>query len=273
MRGILAQAAQELYAVPTSAIERIVDVKPDEILHVGDSLAFEWDGETVTLVPLQELLEVHAVRGVQPPWPVIVAKTMGRRFGLLIDMVLPEQEFVFKRLPGWLASPENFSGATILGDGRIVLILEMDAIFQSASRKETLRASLVFEEKLKAPPASILVVEDSFITGEMEKSILQAAGYRAEVACDGVDALEMLRNNKYDLVLADFDMPRMDGLELTSQIRREDRLRHLPVIILTARESAEDRQRGLDAGAHAFMRKREFDQDVLIETIRRLVGR
>jgi len=184
-----------------------------------------------------------------------------------------EQELVFRELRGRLRDHRSFSGATVLGDGRIVLILEVHEIFQLAVRTPAIRASAVRAVAREIQPGLILVVEDSFITGELERNILIAAGYRAELAHDGVHGLEVLRQKKCDLVIADVDMPRMDGFELTSRMRADDRLRDIPVIIVTARESPEDRRRGIEVGADAYVTKSEFNQRQLLETIQRLIGR
>lgn len=117
------------------------------------------------------------------------------------------------------------------------------------------------------------MVEDSLIAGELERNILLAAGYRAELAHDGVEALEALLRKKCDLVMTDVDMPRMDGFELASRIRADARLRDIPIIIVTARDSPDERRRGIEVGADAYILKHEFDQRQLLDTVHRLVGR
>jgi two-component system chemotaxis sensor kinase CheA len=119
----------------------------------------------------------------------------------------------------------------------------------------------------------VLVVEDSLVAGELQKNILVAAGYETEIAVDGVEAIECLRRTEWDLVIADVDMPRMDGFELTRRIRTDDQFREIPVIIVTSRDTADDRRRGFEVGADAYVMKREFDQAQLLETVRRLIGR
>jgi CheY-like chemotaxis protein len=119
--------------------------------------------------------------------------------------------------------------------------------------------------------ARVLVVEDSLVAGELERRILLAAGYDAELAHDGVEALEVLRHAKWDLVISDVDMPRMDGFELTAQLRADPRLRDIPVIIVTSRDSADYRRRGFEAGANAYVTKRDFDQAQILDTVRRLI--
>jgi CheY-like chemotaxis protein len=119
----------------------------------------------------------------------------------------------------------------------------------------------------------VLVVEDSLVAGELQKNILLAAGYEADIAHDGAEAFELLRIKDWDLVITDVDMPRMDGFELTARLRADERLRDIPVIIVTARDSIDDRRRGFEVGADAYVMKREFDQVQLLDTVRRLIGR
>jgi len=116
-------------------------------------------------------------------------------------------------------------------------------------------------------------VDDSLVAGELQKNILLAAGYESEIASDGVEALECLHRTEWDLVVADVDMPRMTGFELTERIRADEQFRDIPVIIVTSRDTIDDRRRGFEVGADAYVLKREFDQSQLLDTVRRLIGR
>jgi len=273
IRALLVEGGGELFALPTTAVERIVYVEPQQIRMLQEGEALEVSGETVPLVSLDRLFQLPPPAGPLLRRPVLVARAFDHRFGIMVDAVHHEQELVFRELRGRLRDHRSFSGATVLGDGRIVLILEVHEIFQLAVRTPAIRASAVRAVAREIQPGLILVVEDSFITGELERNILIAAGYRAELAHDGVHGLEVLRQKKCDLVIADVDMPRMDGFELTSRMRADDRLRDIPVIIVTARESPEDRRRGIEVGADAYVTKSEFNQRQLLETIQRLIGR
>jgi two-component system chemotaxis sensor kinase CheA len=124
-------------------------------------------------------------------------------------------------------------------------------------------------EEPRAP--TVLVVEDAITTRTLERNILEAAGYRVRVAADGAEAWALLESDGCDLVVTDIEMPRMDGFELTARVRADQRLRHLPVVLVTSRDSREDRERGVQAGADAYIVKGGFDQEWLLETIRRLL--
>ena len=205
--------------------------------------------------------------------PVLVARAGEASFGLLVDAVHEEQELVFEELRHPLREHRTFAGAAILGNGDIVPILDVHALFELASRKPSIQPGPPPERPAAARVGRVLVVEDSLVAGELEKSILIAAGYEAEIAHDGVEAFEMLLQKPWDLVVADVDMPRMDGLQLTARLRADERFRNLPVVIVTTRDSIEDRRRGFDVGADAYVLKREFDQSHLLDTVKRLIGR
>lgn len=131
------------------------------------------------------------------------------------------------------------------------------------------RAAPAAAEELE--PAAILVVEDSITARTLLKNILEGAGYRVETAVDGLDAFGKLKEGGFDLVVSDVDMPRMNGFDLTARIRRERSLAELPVVLVTALESVEDRERGVEVGANAYIVKSSFDQSNLLETIKRII--
>ncbi|HYF66457.1 MAG TPA: response regulator, partial [Herpetosiphonaceae bacterium] len=185
-----------------------------------------------------------------------------------------EQEIVIHRLPAPLRRVRYVSSATILPDGAVVPILDVVDIVRGALG--------IRQAGLAAPaPAAprrehcVLVVDDSLTTRTLQKNILEAAGYRVAVAADGAEALatlhELLAGDGCDVVLSDVDMPRLDGFALTSRIRADAATEHLPVILVTSLDTAADRERGIAAGADAYIVKRDFDQQVLLDTIKQLI--
>jgi two-component system chemotaxis sensor kinase CheA len=272
LRVVLLEAGDELFALPTAAIRRILQIHGDQISQLQQGPVTEVDGETIPLTRFSALLQVPATASSQRP-TVIVAEASDGRFGMLVDAVREEQELVFKELRGPLRQQKIFTGAALLGNGDIVPILDVNALFELASKGPSARVGPVVERRQASRVARVLVVEDSLVAGELQKNILVAAGYETEIAVDGVEAIECLRRTEWDLVIADVDMPRMDGFELTRRIRTDDQFREIPVIIVTSRDTADDRRRGFEVGADAYVMKREFDQAQLLETVRRLIGR
>ena len=203
------------------------------------------------------------------------------------DALLGEEEVVVKPLGPLMAGVDGYLGASILGDGRIALLVDPAMLARGTrgagpGRAERGAAALNAPAAPDgaAPPDGpaakprVLVVEDSFTVRELQRSILEAAGYSVVTARDGRDALTVLdRDTGISLVLTDLEMPELDGLGLTRAIRADAARSSLPVVIITSRGAEEDRLRGVEAGADAYMAKRSFDQQALLTTVERLVGR
>jgi two-component system chemotaxis sensor kinase CheA len=266
---LLVERGASVYGLPLATVE--------EGLSVGDTLslegrpALELRGQSI---PLYDL--AHVVGMVAPPLrerpPAIVVAAGGRRVAVACDSLLGEEEVVVKSLGPLLAGVAGYLGAAILGDGRVALLLDAGSLTRGPASAAPVQAP--------APPRPervarrVLVVEDSFTVRELQRSILQAAGYDVETARNGVEALERLRTvDTIELVLTDVEMPEMDGFALTEAIRQDAERGSLPIVILTTRADEEDRRRGIEAGADAYMVKRSFDQQALLETVERLVGR
>jgi two-component system chemotaxis sensor kinase CheA len=272
LRVVLLEAGEELFALPTAAIRRILQVGPADIGQLQQGPVADVDGEHIPLTPLSSMLEVPAA----PPsarHTVIVAEGSDGRFGILVEAVHEEQELVFKELRGPLRNQKTFTGAALLGNGDIVPILDVNELFDLASRRPAAGAGPMMQRRVAPRVHRVLVVDDSLVAGELQKNILLTAGYESEIASDGIEALECLRRSEWDLVVADVDMPRMTGFELTERIRADEQLRDVPVIIVTSRDTVDDRRHGFEVGADAYVLKREFDQSRLLDTVRRLIGR
>jgi two-component system chemotaxis sensor kinase CheA len=162
------------------------------------------------------------------------------------------------------------AGAGLLGTGQVALILRPGDLLR-AMREAPRPPAPAAPPSSAARPLVVLVVDDSITTRTMEKNLLEAAGYQVRVAMDGIDAWTLLRSETFDLVVSDVDMPRMDGFELTARIRADRKLADLPVVLVTALESREDKERGIEVGANAYVIKSSFDQSNLLEIIRRVV--
>jgi two-component system, chemotaxis family, sensor kinase CheA len=270
LRVVLVEAGEELFALPTAAIRRILQV--GNIGQLQQAPVAEVDDENIPLTPLSTMLQVPAAPTAARP-TVIVAEGSDGRFGILVEAVHEEQELVFKELRGPLRKQKTFTGAALLGNGDIVPILDVNALFDLASRAPFAGTAPALPRRVAPRVCRVLVVDDSLVAGELQKNILLAAGYESEIASDGVEALECLHGKQWDLVVADVDMPRMSGFELTERIRADEQFRDIPVIIVTSRDTVDDRRRGFEVGADAYVLKREFDQSHLLDTVRRLIGR
>jgi two-component system chemotaxis sensor kinase CheA len=277
-RGVLVRAHEHIFVLPTVNVERVARVKEDEIKTVENRETIGLNGQVLSVVRLGDVLELprkSAIREEADATNHLYAAVVGsaeKRIAFLVDEVLDEQEVLVKSLGKQLSRVRNIAGATVLGTGRVVPILNVPDLMKSAVKVATAPArAAVTEGKVEARIKTILVAEDSITARTLLKNILEAAGYSVKTAVDGVDAFTTLRTEGVDLVVSDVEMPRMNGFDLTAKIRADKRLEELPVVLVTALESREDRERGIDAGANAYIVKSSFDQSNLLEVIRRLI--
>jgi len=201
----------------------------------------------------------------------VVLAFADKRIAFQVDDILDEQQVMVKGLGRQLSRVRNIAGATILGSGKVVPVLNVPDLMKSAVRSVAAVRAAEMVEKAPASTGRILVVEDSITARTLLKNILETAGYQVATAVDGADAFTQARGGEFDLVVSDVDMPRMSGFELTAKIRGDKKLSELPVVLVTALESREDRERGIDAGANAYIVKSSFDQSNLLEVVRRLL--
>jgi two-component system chemotaxis sensor kinase CheA len=271
--GLLVQVQDETYALPLASVEKIISVSVDDVQTVSGREMIAFNDVPIALVRLDEVLEYS-----QPALEMlevmigVVLKSGATRIAFVVDDLLGEQEMVVKRLGRQLTHVRNVSGATLLGTGQVVIILNPQELVRSA-QKANIQAGPIFALPTTddGPASTILVVDDSITTRTLEKNILEAAGYKVITAIDGIEAVTYLRSNGCDLVVSDIQMPRMNGFELTQTVKSSDDLGHLPLILVTSLESQDDRERGLEAGADAYIVKSAFDQDDLLATIRQLL--
>jgi two-component system, chemotaxis family, sensor kinase CheA len=265
---LLFERGTGVYGVPMVAVEEIVMLT--ETLTLEGRPALEVRGRTLPVADVAVLVGAAA-----PPLvarsPALVISAAGRRAVASCDAVLGEEEVVIKPLSPLFGDLEGYLGTAILGDGRIALLVE-PAILASGSRLPPRLAALPVSVPALAP--KILVAEDSFTVRELQRSILEAAGYPVVTARDGREALAILSHDSdIALVVTDLEMPEVNGLELTRAIRADAAHPSLPVVIITSLGSEEDMLRGAEAGADAYMAKKGFDQQILLATVNRLVGR
>jgi two-component system chemotaxis sensor kinase CheA len=220
-------------------------------------------------------LEAGAVLGLPAgaeaaaPACVIVRGAGGVRAAIEVDEIAGDREVIVKELGPPLVRVRHVAGAGLLRAGTLVLILRPSDLVESV-REGRLTAAEPEPEPENGGPPSVLVVDDALTTRTMQRSLLEAAGYRVAVAVDGADAWETLEHEDFDLVVSDVDMPRMDGFELTTRIRADARLADLPVVLVSALETREDKERGIRVGANGYVAKSSFDRSTLLDLIRRL---
>jgi two-component system chemotaxis sensor kinase CheA len=274
-RGILVRADGHAFVLPTTSVERVFRVKREEIRTAENRETITVEREVLSLVHLGDVLELPKAVGGEDSSPFTKAAILshgGKRIAFAVDEIGGEQEVLLKGFGKPLLRVRNVAGATILGGGKVVPVLHVADLMKSAVRtngriRESRAAS---GGKGATERKSVLVVEDSITSRTLLKNILEAAGYRVTTAVDGVDGMTKLKTGSVDLVISDVEMPRMNGFVLTQKIRADRKLSELPVVLVTGMESREDRERGIDAGANAYIVKSNFDQSNLLGILRRL---
>jgi len=274
-RGVLVRAARRLMVIPTSSTERVARVAKANIKTVEGRETIVFDGAVTALARLADVLDLP------PPadsptdlvhHPIVVLAHAGQRIAFLVDEVLSEQEVLVKPLGRQLVRVRNIAGATVIGSGQVVPIVNVPDLMDCAVKVSARNVGAAAPESMRSvEKQSVLVAEDSITSRSLLKSILETAGFRVETAVDGLDGLNKLRGGSFDLLVSDVEMPRMDGFGLTTQVRADKKLSHIPVILVTALNSREDRERGVDAGANAYIVKSSFDQSGLLDVVRRLI--
>jgi len=278
-RALIVMVDRRAYALPIEYVYTTRLVSPQEIFPIEGMDTLVVDGKPVSLAHLSTLLNIppHSlalkesqVVNADKPRSCIILTVGDDLIGLLVDMLLDEQEVVVKSHSAILKRVRNVSGATILGTGDVCLVLNPLDLVRSVCQRP---ARLLQEASSPRPQQKpvILLVEDSITTRTQEKRILEGAGYEVVVAVNGVDALQKLSSRVFDAVVSDIEMPHMDGLTLTEKIRGEPKYNELPIILVTSLASEEDKRRGVEVGANAYIGKPTFDQGILLDTLRRLI--
>ncbi len=272
-RGILVRVAEHLFIIPMTGIERVMRVDKGDVRTVENRETIHHDGQAVSLVRLGSVLGLNTRESNdKEKIHVILISAGDKRIAFAVDQVENEQEVLVKDLGRQLSRVRNIAAATVLSTGKMVPILSVPDLMKSAVKGlPAVPVPLIRAEEGEEMRKSVLVVEDSITARTLLKNILEAAGYDVKTAVDGLDAFTTLRTEPFDMVISDVDMPRMNGFDLTDRIRHDKRLSELPVVLVTALESREDRERGIDVGANGYIVKSSFDQSNLLEVIKRLI--
>jgi two-component system chemotaxis sensor kinase CheA len=271
---LLVAVSGQPWALPVEFVQMAKLVHQDDIFTIEGRETILLDSQPVSVVPLADLLELPASVNNLPvssaASPCIILKVGEERLGLLVEALLDEQDVVLKPQSKLLKRVRNVAGATILGTGEVCMVLNPQDLIKSVLRHALPVTPLKGVERAKRKQV-ILLVEDSIATRTQEKRILESAGYEVVTAVDGLDGFNKLKTRSFDAVVSDIQMPNLDGLGLTAKIRQLKEYRELPIVLVTSLASDEDKRRGAEAGANAYITKSSFNQDVLLETLRRLV--
>lgn len=272
-RGLLVRAGGQLFVLPVVHVERVARVTREAITSVGNQETVSFLSGALALVRLSDALGMAAPLPGQEAMeslPIVVLFAGEKRAAFVVDEVLGEQEVLVKPLGPLLLRAPKVAGATVLGTGQVAPVLQPAELLRAASHPGAHPIGAATTPTRQARPV-ILVAEDSITSRTLLKTILEGAGYAVSTAVDGAEAFSMLRTGRFDLLVSDVDMPRLNGLDLTAKIRDDKQLADLPVVLVTALEAKEDRERGVEVGANAYIVKSSFDQSNLLDAVRRLI--
>ncbi len=272
-RGLLVQSGGQTFVLPLSNIERILQIDCRQVTSVEGQAAISYQGRPLALARLEDLLELPAVPTGNDKLMMVVITVAEKWLGLIVDGLVGEQEIVMKSLGQQLAKVGGIAGATVLGSGQVILVLHAADLIKLAARSRACVVSpTLATQPEKVENKTVLVVDDSITTRTLEKNILESAGYHVRLAIDGQEALELLATDSPPhLIISDINMPRLDGFDLTWQIKQDNRYTNIPVILVTSLDTPADKARGIEVGAEAYIVKSSFDQSNLLEAVEQLI--
>ncbi|MEH2087415.1 hybrid sensor histidine kinase/response regulator [Nostoc sp.] len=276
IRTLLVEIAGEPYAFGLTRIEEVLILSKSKIAVSENRPFFVINNQPVELILASQVLELASPAVNIESLSVIVISDRLNRYGLVVDRFLGECNLVVRPLDPRLGKVPNISAAALMDDGSPVLIVDVEDLVRSIAKVfSSGQLSQVNQSAHQAVTKTykrVLVVDDSITVREMERKLLENNGYKAEVAVNGIDGWNAIRSGDYDLVVTDIDMPRMNGFELTSQIKTHAKLKQIPVIIVSYKDREEDRLQGLEAGADYYLTKSSFHDDTLLKAVIDLIG-
>ncbi len=276
LRSLLVEIAGETYAFPLARIDRVLRLERREIEHSEGRNFITFDGHNIGLVSGAKVLGLEGGAEGEDGYHVVLLGGSQGRYGLIVDRFIGELDLVEKVLDARLGKVQDIGAAALTPDGSPVLIIDVGDMLRSIE-KMVMGGSIGRSEFADAhvdgrAAKRVLVVDDSITVREVERKLLASRGYEVEVAVDGMDGWNALRSGSFDLVISDVDMPRMDGIELVRHLKGDAALKDTPVIIVSYKESDDDRMRGLDAGADSYLTKSSFHDETLLEVVTDLIG-
>ena len=274
--ALMVRAGDKYFAVPLVQIERVMRVNIDAIanFYTTNADTINIDGQAYRLRYLNQILygsdPVDALAHQSSSVPVIIIRTdLGQRMALQVDMIAGSRiEVVVKPLGRQLSHIDGISSATIMGDGSVMLILDLVALMRNVSNITKVELQKANKAAKRAHKPLVLIVDDSVTVRKVTSRLLERHGYEAQVATDGIDALEKLQEMLPEVIVLDIEMPRMDGFEVANHIRHNSRLQHIPIIMITSRTGEKHRERAFNIGVNEYMGK-PFQEQMLLDTLAR----
>ena len=275
VRVVVADIAGQAYALPIAKIQRILDIAEVPLHTLNNAQFFTLDNEHIGLICAAQLLGLGETQPPSGTQPVVIIGSGQKRYALAVDSISGEQSLAVQPIEAIFGKMRDVSAAALLDDGSPVLILDVADLLVSIDKlagEGHLQRLQATGTQAGAKAKRVLVVDDSLTVREMERKLLQARGFEVDVAVDGMDGWNAVRSGDYQLVITDVDMPRLDGIELVTLMKKDERLHKLPVMIVSYKDRAEDRARGMSAGADYYLTKGSFHDETLLDAVVDLIG-
>ncbi|WP_027909224.1 hybrid sensor histidine kinase/response regulator [Pseudomonas sp. URMO17WK12:I4] len=276
VRSLVVEVGGEAYALPLAHIERMTRLQAEDIVQLEGRQHFWSEGQHVGLIAASQILQRPEGKPSDNGIPVVLIRDRDSLFGLVVERFIGERTLVVMPLDPRLGKVQDVSAGALLDDGTPVLILDVEDMLHSVAKLlgsgRLERVDRNARQLAGSKRKRVLVVDDSLTVRELERKLLLSRGYDVAVAVDGMDGWNALRAEHFDLLITDIDMPRMDGIELVTLVRRDSRLQSLPVMVVSYKDREEDRRRGLDAGADYYLAKASFHDEALLDAVVDLVG-
>jgi two-component system sensor histidine kinase and response regulator WspE len=274
IRTLCVEVAGQAYALPLARIDRAERRESRQLVSLNGNYFYTAEAGNIALVSARRILGLDESDSPPERISLVLISSEGRQYALEVDALLGECDLVVRPLDARLGKVPNLSAVAMDEQGQPLLIMDVDDLVRSADRLSgqthppRRRPAAALRQRTKR----ILVVDDSITVREVERKLLENGGYEVEVAVDGMDGWNQLRASRYDLVVSDVDMPRMNGIEFVTRIKADEKLASLPVVIVSYKEREEDRRRGMQAGADYYLTKSSFHDAGLIQAVRDLIG-
>jgi two-component system, chemotaxis family, sensor histidine kinase and response regulator WspE len=275
VRALVVDVKGEAYAMPIAQVERVIKIPQAAIHTLENKQFFDFGGEHLGLVSASQVLDLGDTDAGSGELAVVVIGTGTRRYALVVDTIRGEQSLAVQSIDPIFGKMRDISAAALLDDGEPVLILDVPDLLLSIEKllhEGGLHQLTKSDRAERRKTKRILVVDDSLTVREMERKLLLGRGFQVDIAIDGIDGWNVVRSGDYDLVITDVDMPRMDGIELVTLIKKDIHLHKLPVMIVSYKDRPEDRARGLSAGADYYLTKGSFHDETLLDAVSDLIG-
>ena len=268
---LIVELNRTYYALPLEFIQTMMTLQATDIYEIEGKQTITFENKPISITWLTSLLQIPIPEDSSQKNNLfcIILQIGNEHFGVIVDDLVDQQDIVIKPQSKLLKRIPNIAGATILGSGEVCMILNPPDLLHSI-RNGSWR-TVVKEAESESPKNRLLLVEDSIIIRTQMQRLLKGAGYNVTVAEDGAIGLQKVREQEFDIVLSDVEMPNMTGLEMTTNIRSHSQYDRLPIVLITTLASLEDKRRGKEAGANAYLTKGDFDQQLLFQTLKQLI--